>query len=104
MENKRISNKKVFIHTFLPSIFFSQHPELLGVLRLKKCQKEKYFWEFLSLGANIVAIATAGRFGISTDWAANYHSDHEGTALNYEVLADTVSDMRNVRSISKRTM
>ena len=57
-------------------------------------QKEKYGWEFLFLGANIDAIATAGRFGISADRAANYHSDHEGTALNYEVLADAVSDMR----------
>ena len=57
-------------------------------------QKEKYGWEFLFLGANIDAIKTAGRFGISADRAANYHSDHEGTALNYEVLSDAVSEMR----------
>ena len=57
-------------------------------------QKEKYGWEFLFLGANIDAIETAGRFGITADRATNYNSDHEGTALNYEVLADTVSDMR----------
>ena len=57
-------------------------------------QKEKYGWEFLFLGANIDAIATAGRFGISADRAANYHSDRRGTKLNYEVLADAVSDMR----------
>ena len=57
-------------------------------------QKEKYGWEFLFLGANIDAIATAGRFGISADRAANYHSDRKGTKLNYEVLADAVSDMR----------
>ncbi len=58
-------------------------------------QKEKYGWEFLFLGANIDAIETAGRFGISADRAANYNSDHEGTALNYEVLADTVCEMRS---------
>ena len=57
-------------------------------------QKEKYGWEFLFLGANIDAIATAGRFGISADHAANYHSDHEGTALNYEVLSDAVREIR----------
>ena len=57
-------------------------------------QKEKYGWEFLFLGANIDAIETAGRFGIHADRAANYHSDHEGAALNYEVLAETVCQMR----------
>ncbi len=58
-------------------------------------QKEKYGWEFLFLGANIDAIATAGRFGISADRAANYNNDHEGVLLHYEVLADAVSDMRS---------
>ncbi len=57
-------------------------------------QQEKYGWEFLFLGANMDAIRTAGRFGIRADRAANYHSDHIGTALNYEVLADTVCEMR----------
>ena len=64
------------------------------VKKMVERQKEKYGWEFLFLGANIDAIETAGRFGISADRAANYHSDHEGTALNYDVLADAVSDMR----------
>ena len=59
------------------------------VKQMVERQKENLF-----LGANIDAIATAGRFGISADRAANYNSDHEGTALNYEVLADAVSDMR----------
>ncbi len=57
-------------------------------------QQEKYGWEFLFLGANMDAIRTAGRFGIRADRAANFHSDHIGTALNYEVLADTVREMR----------
>ena len=64
------------------------------VKQMVERQKEKYGWEFLFLGANIDAIETAGRFGISADRAANYNSDHEGTALNYEVLADTVCEMR----------
>lgn len=42
----------------------------------------------------IFVITTDGRFGISPDRAANYNSDHEGTALNYEVLSDAVCEMR----------
>ena len=64
------------------------------VKQMVERQKEKYGWEFLFLGANIDAIETAGRFGIAPDRAANYHSDHEGTALNYEVLADAVCEIR----------
>lgn len=65
------------------------------VKKLVEQHKEKDRWEFLFLGANMDAIETAGRFGISADRAANYHSDHEGTALNYEVLADAVCEMRS---------
>lgn len=57
-------------------------------------QKEKYGWEFLFLGANIDALDVAGRFGISEDRAANYHSDKAGTALNYEVLSEAVCQVR----------
>ena len=68
------------------------------VKAMVKRQKEKYGWEFLFLGANIDAIETAGRFGISDDRAANYHSAHAGTSLNYEVLAKTVCEMRTCSS------
>ena len=57
-------------------------------------QKEKYDWEFIFLGANIDAAKEAARFGISADRAVRYESDHEGTALNYEVISETVSCMR----------
>lgn len=56
--------------------------------------KEKYGWEFIFLGANIDAIATAARFGISADRAANYHADSEGTRLNFEAVNDAVSEIR----------
>ena len=64
------------------------------VRQMVERQKEKYGWEFLFLGANIDAIETAGRFGIAPDRAANYNNDRMGTALNYEVLADAVCEMR----------
>ena len=57
-------------------------------------QKSRYGWEFLFLGANIDAVETAGHFGIDADRAVNYHSDSEGTALNYEVLSETICAVR----------
>ena len=57
-------------------------------------EKEKYGWEFLFLGANIDAIEVAGRFGIGAGRAINYECDKTGTALNFRVLADTVSAVR----------
>ena len=78
------------------TVLFNDRSEVIydRVKRMIERQKEKYGWEFLFLGANIDAIGTAGRFGISADRAANYHSDHEGTELNYKVLADAVCEMR----------
>ena len=67
-------------------------------------QKEKYGWEFLFLGANIDAAAEAQRFGIGADRAVNYHADSEGTALNYEVLSQTVSEMRLGKGIQSNWM
>ena len=57
-------------------------------------QKEKYGWEFLFLGANIDAVETAGRLGITPDRAVNYHSDSQGTRLNYEVVGQAVAAVR----------
>lgn len=64
-------------------------------------QKSKYGWEFIFLGANIDAISTAERFGISKDRVANYNADSEGTLLNYEVISETVSCMRDSRPITE---
>ena len=64
-------------------------------------QKEKYGWEFLFLGANIDAIDVAGKFGIDSNRALNYVSDHKGTQLNYEVLNKTVSEFRACKSFVK---
>jgi len=64
-------------------------------------QKSKYGWEFIFLGANIDAIDTAGRFGIGQDRAVNYNADSEGTLLNYEVISETVSNLRACREISE---
>ncbi|NLT48231.1 MAG: VWA domain-containing protein [Clostridiales bacterium] len=57
-------------------------------------QKEKYGWEFIFLGANIDAVQTAGRFGITADRAIDYIADSEGTDLNFKVMASTVASFR----------
>ena len=62
-------------------------------------QKRDHGWEFLFLGANIDAAREAARFGIREDRAVDYHCDSVGTALNYEVVADTISDIRACRPI-----
>ncbi len=64
-------------------------------------QKSKYGWEFLFLGANIDAVETAGHFGIQADRAVNYHSDKQGTALNYEVLSDAICTFRESKPLEK---
>jgi len=62
-------------------------------------QKNKYNWEFIFLGANIDAISTAERFGIGADRAATYHSDGEGTQLNYSVVSEVLSCFRSNKSV-----
>lgn len=57
-------------------------------------QQEQFGWEFLFLGANIDAAREAAKFGIRGDRAANYHADHEGTAVIYEAVNKTVSAVR----------
>ena len=57
-------------------------------------EKTKYGWEFLFLGANIDAVGTAARFGISEDRAVKYRSDGIGTALNYAEVSEAVRTVR----------
>ena len=74
------------------------------VKKLISLEKERYGWEFLFLGANIDAVETAGRFGISADRAAEYIPDREGTILNYRVMSDAVSEFRSSGVLSPRHM
>lgn len=74
------------------------------VKKMVEEEKTKYGWEFLFLGANMDAIEVAGRFGIDADRAINYECDSEGTRLNYQVLAKTVSAVRRSRSRKETAM
>ncbi len=57
-------------------------------------QKVQYGWEFIFLGANIDAVETAARFGISADRAQNYHADSKGVELNFRILSEAVATFR----------
>ena len=63
-------------------------------------QTEKFGWEFLFLGANIDAVETASNIGIAKDRAVNYHSDKEGTALNYSVMSDAIETVRCAKPLT----
>ncbi len=57
-------------------------------------QKTEYGWEFIFLGANIDAVETAAKIGISSDRAQDYHADSEGVNLNFHVMSNTVATYR----------
>jgi uncharacterized protein YegL len=70
------------------------------VKKMIKRQKEKYGWEFLFIGANIDAVSTASRYGISSDRAVNYNADSEGTQIVYEAVAKAVGNVRACAPLS----
>lgn len=74
------------------------------VKRLLEQQKEAKGWEFIFLGANIDAVETASRIGISPDHAADFLSDSEGTQLNYQVIADTITTYRTSGRLDEQLM
>ena len=67
------------------------------VKKMVEHQKEKYGWEFIFLGANIDAIAEAGRFGINQEMAVNYNCDEVGISTSYMALSESVSCVRRVK-------
>lgn len=58
-------------------------------------QQEKYGWEFIFLGANIDAAATAGNMGIRADNAVNYNADSRGTEVLYASVSEAVTCARS---------
>lgn len=64
-------------------------------------QKARYGWDFIFLGANIDAIASAAQFGIDEDFAVDYHADSSGTKLNYESVSEAVIKVRGGKEIDR---
>ena len=93
-----VPEKTLFIITTDGMENASSHYSYNKVKKMVEKEKKKYGWEFLFLGANIDAIGVAAKFGIDADRAVNYECDKEGTALNYEVISETVSVVRRSKS------
>ena len=70
------------------------------VRQMVKQAQENFGWEFLFLGANMDAIATARSFGFREDRAVRYKSDSAGTALNYSVVCEAVAKVRRSEEIA----
>lgn len=64
-------------------------------------QTQKYHWEFIFLGANIDAAKEAGKFGIDTSRAVQYHNDAQGVMLNYDVVGEAVLNVREGKKLTK---
>lgn len=64
-------------------------------------QQKTYGWEFIFLGANIDAIATAADIGIRASRAANFHADEGGIVLNYHAINEAVTALRSERSLDE---
>ena len=70
------------------------------VKRMIQHQKEMYGWEFLFLAANIDAVETAARFGISADRSVDYCADSMGTQLNYRTVEKAIHTVRSSKPLS----
>jgi uncharacterized protein YegL len=79
----------------------SRHFTHARVKQLIERQKALYNWEFIFLGANMDALSQARSFGIHEDKAVRFHSDKEGTSLNYDVLNEAINAKRANKTITK---
>ena len=102
--HKYIRNEDVPAHTMFVIMTdgmenASRHYSSEQVKKMIERQKEKYGWEFLFIGANIDAVETAARYGISADRAVNYHADEKGTRIVYDTVAEAVCNVRASRQL-----
>ena len=92
-ENER-AEKVIFVITTDGLENASKRFSYEKIRRMIEREKEQYGWEFLFLGANMDAVKEAARFGISSDRAVRFENDAQGVAVNYHVVSETVSRMR----------
>ncbi len=61
-------------------------------------QSQRYAWQFVFLGANQDAIASAGRVGISPDAALSYDANAACTQAAFNALAECTAEFRKGRA------
>ena len=66
----------------------SRHFTMQKINEMISHQRDVYNWEFVFLGANQDAIATASQFGIAGDAALTYASTSTGTAAAFASMSD----------------
>lgn len=64
-------------------------------------QKERFGWEFIFLGANIDAIATAASFGIDADHSSNFHADKQGMGKTFDSMSEFIVNSREGKEFNK---
>jgi len=96
------ADKVMFIITTDGMENASREYSLQQINQMIKHQTDKYNWEFIFLGANIDAEATAQSYGIRKDRAVNYHADSLGTEVNYMAMSEAISDFRANRMENSR--
>jgi len=100
LKDDELPEKTVFIITTDGMENASREFSYSRVKEMIELEKNRYNWEFIFLGSNIDAIAEAKKFGISHDRAVNYRADRVGTNLHYEVISDTLQDLRINKDIN----
>ncbi len=64
--------------------------ELAKIKKMVEHQRNAYAWEFVFLGANIDAFATAESYGINTNNAYSYQSSRVGTQAVYGIMSKSL--------------
>ncbi len=70
----------------------------IAIFDMIKHQQEKYNWNFVFLGANMDAIATASSYGISSKSSMTYAANSVGTSNLYKSLSDKLCCYRSAEN------
>ncbi len=66
-----------------------------NIFEMIRHQDKKYDWEFVFIGANQDAIATATSIGILADNSVNYAANDVGTQVAFSGVANSITDYRS---------
>ena len=94
MNPKEVPENVVFVIITDGQENASSEYSLRKVKEMVEHEKTQYGWEFLFIGANMDAIAEAGRLGISANRAVNYRSDRRGTGAVFRSMSYAVGAVR----------
>jgi len=87
--------EKVFVVTITDGHENASKYRYTDVADRIKRQREVYGWEFLFIGSNQDAIATAGKLSILPQYSLSYAPNRVGTVNAYAAMANSVSYTRN---------